>query len=176
MAKDKAEKKVKPKANSKAQRQMAFVFALVVGAVFLPSSALLTVGMIPTVVAWLTDWSPRKTSAVTVGAMNLAGCSPFLLQLWSQGHTFEASVFIFTDPTAIIVMYGAAAIGYMIDWSVSSVVANIVYQQALARRKAIKKRQEDLIERWGREVTGELPLDEQGFPIVPPGAKAPGKG
>ena len=147
--------------------KLMLVVFIVMAAVFLPSSILLFVGMMPTLVAALTDWSPRRTRAITVGAMNLAGCSPFLFQLWSKGHTFEASVDIFTNPEAIIVMYGAAAIGYLIDWSVSGLVAGIVYQQGQARKKAIKKRQADLIERWGPEVTGEMPLDPDGFPLIP---------
>lgn len=178
MSKGKAEKKdssSKKSGNSRAKGHLFFIFMIIAAAVFLPSSALLAVGMMPTIVAALTDWGPRKTRAVTVGAMNLAGCAPFLFQLWGQGHTFEASVAIFTDPTVIVVMYGAAAVGYLVDWSVSSMVAGIVFQQGLARQKFIKKRQEELVERWGPEVTGELPLDEQGFPIVPPASKAPAR-
>jgi hypothetical protein len=174
MSKNKTDTKKEQSTKSPASAggwRMIFVVSIIMAAVFLPSSVLLFVGMMPTLVAALTDWGPRRTRAITVGAMNLAGCSPFLFQLWSQGHTFEASVDIFTNPETIVVMYGAAAIGYLIDWTVSGLVAGIVYQQGLARKKAIKKRHTDLVDRWGPEVTGEMPLDPEGFSLIPLGNK-----
>jgi hypothetical protein len=160
-----AKKSKQPKAGFKAQ--IFIVLSLVMAAVFLPSSVLLLIGMMPTIAAALVDRSKRKTRAVTVGAMNLAGCTPFLLDLWHQGHSFEKSIDIIMDATAIIVMYSAATVGYLIDWAMAGIVASILYQRGLARKKAIMQRQQELIERWGREVTGELPLDDQGFPLAP---------
>jgi hypothetical protein len=146
--------------------QFLIIFGLITSVVFLPSTVILAIGMMPTVAAALVDRSKRKTKAVTVGAMNLAGCTPFLLDLWSQGHKFEDAVSIISEPRAIIVIYVAAVVGYLIDWAMAGIVASILYQRGLARKKAIVQRQKDLIERWGREVSGELPLDEQGFPVV----------
>ncbi len=146
--------------------QFLIIFGLITSVVFLPSTVLLAIGMMPTIAAALVDRSKRKTKAVTVGAMNLAGCTPFLLELWSQGHQFEDAVTIISEPRTIIVIYVAAIVGYLIDWAMAGIVASILYQRGLARKKAIVQRQKDLVERWGREVSGELPLDEQGFPLV----------
>jgi hypothetical protein len=38
-------------------------------------------------------------------------------------------------------------------------------QAGTARSGAIKRRQAELIERWGKEVTGEIPTDRHGFPL-----------
>jgi len=99
--------------------------------------------------------------------MNLAGCSPFLLDLWMKGHNFEKSFSILSDPMAVVVMYAAAAVGYLIDWAMVGLIENILYQKGLARQKSIKKTQGDLIERWGPEVTGDVALDEYGFAVEP---------
>ena len=146
------------------------VAALLMALVFLPTTFLLVIGMMPTVVAAIVDRSRRKTKAITVGAINLAGCTPFLLEMWIQGQDFDKAVSVITNPTAITVMYMAAAVGYLVDWAMSGIVASVLYQRGLSRRTEIQKRQRALIERWGEEVTGNIPLDEHGFPISKPAA------
>lgn len=147
------------------QSQIFLIVGVIMAAVFLPSTFLLLVGMLPTPFAVFVDRTKKKNKVITVGALNLAGCAPFLFELWTTGHDFERSVEIVTDPQAIVVMYSAAAVGYLISWAMTGIVASMMYQRGLARKKAVEKRQKELVERWGREVTGELPLDEFGFAI-----------
>jgi hypothetical protein len=155
------------------QTQIFSIFGVLMALVVMPTTALLSVGMLPTFVAAFVDRTPGKTKAITVGALNLAGCFPFLLQLWSQGHSFDKAIYIISSPTAIITMYAAAAVGYFIDWVLTGFVAGILYQKGEARLKAIAETQAELIKRWGREVTGEIPLDEYGFPLEQFASKAP---
>ncbi|MGB4057750.1 MAG: hypothetical protein WBK77_06675 [Alphaproteobacteria bacterium] len=145
--------------------QIFLTGGLIMAGVFYSVTTLLLVGMMPTAVAFIVDNSRAKTKVITVGAMNLAGCVPFLLELWTHGHSLGDVMKIIADPKAIVVMYSAAAIGYIIDWSLTSVIAAVLYQRGLARQAAIKKRQGELVSRWGEEVTGTIPLDEQGFAI-----------
>lgn len=138
---------------------------VLLGMVFLPTTLLLLVAMIPTAVVLLTDRSKRKTKAITVGAMNVAGTLPFILELWAHGHSFEKSFGIVTDLKAMIIIYAAAAVGYLIDWAMTGIVAGILVQRGHARMKAIRKRQKALVERWGAEVRGDIALDQYGFKI-----------
>jgi hypothetical protein len=147
------------------QTQIFSIFGVLMALVVMPTTALLSVGLLPTFVAGFVDRSPGRTKAITVGALNLAGCFPFLLQLWSQGHTFDRAISIVSNPTAIITMYAAAAVGYFIDWTLTGFVAGIMRQRGQARLKVIAETQEELIKRWGREVSGEIPLDEYGVPL-----------
>lgn len=153
---------------SKNKGRLFLVMGAIMAAVFLPTSTLLFVGMMPTIAAYITDRTRKKTRVFTVGALNFAGCYPFLLELWMQGSGFEKSVEIILEMQNIIIMYIAATIGYLIDWSISGVVAGIVYQSGLMRVKAIEDRQEILVDRWGPEVTGRYPLDKQGFKKAEP--------
>ncbi|MCD8496997.1 MAG: hypothetical protein LRZ85_02285 [Alphaproteobacteria bacterium] len=105
------------------QGQLFLVLGIITGVIFLPSSFLLMVGMVPTPVAVFVDRSRKKTKALTVGSMNLAGCSPFLFDLWIRGHDFDTSMSIALDPKAIIVMYAAAGVGYLLDWAMTGVVS-----------------------------------------------------
>lgn len=150
---------------SRLKIQVFLVGFLVLSAVFLPTAVLLFISLLPMFVAFFVDPTRKKLKAVTVGAMNMAGCMPFLMELWTTDHTLEKAFNIIFDPMAIIVIYAAAGVGYLIDWTMTSLVANIVYQQALLRKKAIEERQAQLVERWGLEVNGTIPLDSEGFPL-----------
>lgn len=143
------------------------VASLITSVVFVPTSILLGIGMMPTVGAALVDKSGKGVKALTVGAMNLAGTTPFLIDLWTSGNTIAYSLKLVTDPRTIIIIYCAAIAGYLIDWALSGIVAGIILQRGTKRRKDILKRQSDLRDRWGEEVTGEIATDAYGFPIVP---------
>ena len=167
-AKNKAAKKTSSKkkaSKSAVKKQLFSVVGLMMAIVFLPTTFILSIAMLPTFVAFIVDRSKRKTKAITVGAMNLAGSVPFLLELWMKGHNFEQAIEIITNPKAIIVMYAAAAVGYLIDWAMTGIIASFLLQRGKARVKAIEKRQKELIERWGEEVTGELVVDKYGFAV-----------
>lgn len=148
--------------------QLLMIAGIITAVVFLPSTFMLLIGMIPTPFAILVDRTRAKNKVITVGSMNLAGCSPFLFELWTTDHSFEKAFDIITDPFAIIVMWSAAAVGYIVNWAMTGIVSATLYQKGLSRQKYIKKRQQELVERWGREVTGELPMDAEGFPVEDP--------
>lgn len=164
-----AKKKKSVKKNKSWGLQIAMIFMLLAAILFMPTTVLLLLGMMPTVVAALID-RQGGTRVITVGSMNLCGCLPFLLDLWTKSHTMEYAISLITDPRTVIVMYAAAGIGYMIDWALSGIVATIMIQRATSRLSAIRKRQEAMIVRWGPEVTGEMLLDAEGFPLDDPNA------
>jgi len=145
--------------------QVLILFSLISAIIFMPTTIMLFLGMLPTLVAGLVDRSGKGTKALTVGSMNLAGCTPFLLDLWTIDHSSENALRIISDPRTIIVIYCAAGVGYLIDWAMSGIVGTIMVQRSGYRMKEIKKRQAALVERWGPEVTGKIPLDAYGFPI-----------
>ncbi len=161
--------KRKPK-RRKGKKQSRWLHTMLVGLillsiVFLSSAVVLFIGLLPMFVAFFVDRSKKKTKAITVGAMNIAGCVPFLMELWTSGGTMETALSIIFDPMAIIVIYAAAGIGYLIDWTATIMIANLLYQRGVARKDTIEKRQKELIERWGEEVNGKVALDHDGFPI-----------
>ncbi len=141
------------------------VVALFAALIFMPTTIVLLLGMLPTMVAAIVDRSGKGTQAMTVGAMNLAGCAPFLIDLWARGHAIDLAVSLITDPRTIIVIYSAAGIGYLISWAMAGIVGTMMVKRSQSRLKEIKKRRDRLVERWGPEVTGEIPLDAYGFPI-----------
>ncbi len=132
---------------------------ILLGLAFLPTSMLLFFGMLPSIVAFFVGARGRGVRASTIVAMNLAGCVPFVFKLWTTGNDFEASIDIVSDMQSLVIMYMAAAFGYMIDWVVTGIVSSYLYQKGINRMKAIRKRQKALIELWGEEVSGNA-VDE----------------
>lgn len=156
--------------------QIFSAFILLAAIACMPTTILLIFGMLPTIAAVVADKSRTGSKSLSIGAMNLAGCMPFLIDLWTKGNTSDLSVQIVTDPRTIIVIWLSAGVGYLINWSMAGIVSTLMVQRSGARLKDIKRRQDDLAERWGREVTGELPLDPEGFPLETEKDKAAGKG
>lgn len=145
--------------------RILLVFIVILSAVYLPTAVFLFVGLLPSIVAFFVDSSRKKRKCVTVGAINLAGCMPFLLDIWFTDHSFSKAVSLLTEPTTIVMIYAAAGFGYVLDWFLTIVVSGYVYQRGSARIKVIQNYQQDLIKRWGVEVSNTVPLDSEGFPI-----------
>ena len=157
--------KAKKRKGGKAGLPVMGLAAVITAFVFIPTTVMLCFAMLPTVAAAVSDRLRGETRALTIGAMNVAGCTPFLLKLWSTGHNLDNAFAIITNPNTIIVIYVAAAVGWIIDWAMSGIVATVMLRNSTSRLKDIKARQAALVERWGPEVTGDLPLDSYGFPI-----------
>lgn len=133
-------------------------------ALFLPTTVFLFFALLPTMAAYFADRS-RGLKALSVGAMNLAGATPFLLHIWMTHNTVSNALMLITDPRVMIVILLSAAVGWLIEWAMSGIIVTIMVQRSNGRLKWIDKRKNDLVDRWGREVTGELALDAYGFPV-----------
>lgn len=131
------------------------------GLVVLPTSILFGVGMIPTIVAYITDRDPEKSAPITVGGLNFCGCMPFAIDLWKHNHTITAAGKIFADPVAWLIMYGAAAIGWALYYGIPPAVANFEVMRAEKRVDALKQVKVGLVQEWGPDVAGDT-FDESG--------------
>lgn len=166
--KTKNKKKVKKASSGKFsfQKLVFAIVALAVILIFMPTSILLGVGMLPTLVSYIVDRSLEKNKTFTVGAMNFSGCFPYLLMLWTGENSTQGAWNFVGTPEVIIVIYTIAGMGYVINWGVTQVVSNILIQRSQARISKIDKEKKQLEERWGAKVNGKYDLDENGFPIV----------
>jgi hypothetical protein len=147
---DKAAEKAEKKART-ARRVMIFSL-MVMSLAFLPSTIVLVICMIPTLVAVMVDRHPQKTAWITVGAMNFAGSLPVWVMLLQGGHTLEMAFQIVTRPAALVVAYGGAAIGWFVYNNVTPLVAGVVLGRNERRLKDIDKRQKELVRKWGEDV------------------------
>lgn len=160
----------KKKKSAGLEKQIILIVMLIGSIMFSALSIILAIGMIPTFVAAVTDRSERRMRALTVGALNFAGCMPFLIEVFRKGNNMETAVQYILEPRTIVVMYMAAGMGYLIDWAMTGIVSSIMVQRGKIRLRDIRKAQSVLVDRWGQEVTGKIPLDEYGFAreVAPP--------
>lgn len=127
--------------------------ALMIGLLFglLPTALVLVVGGLPTIVAFVVDRHARHYLSRCVGFLNLAGIAPYLIKIWMH-HTVIAAMQMLTDPFVWLVMYGAAAVGWVIYLSAPSIAWLQVELTGSHRIMILKARQRRLIEEWGEEV------------------------
>lgn len=130
---------------------------------FLPTTFLFVVGMLPTFVAAALDQGEGKNKTFTIGSMNFAGCFPYLIGLWTSSNSMDKVINYLADPKTIIIIYTAAAIGYFINWAITMGVSNILVQRSHMRIKKIEDQKKQMEERWGKKVNGKYRLNDSGF-------------
>lgn len=131
----------------------------------LPTTVIFFVGMMPTIIVRFTDKKKSRTRVFTVGFMNFAACFPFWFDLMHKGHTFPNAIELIGNPMTIVIMYFGAGMGYLIEWCLAGFVGGLLIARGKKKLDDIIKMQEVLTDRWGAEVSGQISLDPDGFPI-----------
>jgi hypothetical protein len=130
---------------------------LLLAVIALPVALLLLVGIVPSIVAYIIDHTPRRTLTLTVGPLNLAGAGPYCLQLWFGADTVRALGQDLTNVWVWLVMYSAAAVGWLLHLGMPLIV-RFVLERAIDGRKAkLVQIQNKLRAEWGDEVEGGTP-------------------
>jgi len=119
---------------------------------FLPTVLLITVAMLPTGVALVVDRSSSRTGWLCVGGLNFAGLVPGLMELWFDGHTLEHAVRIMSDVLNMMLILGAAGIGWILFMTTPQIIATIMQLTSDRRIAKLKAQQQQLVEDWGPEV------------------------
>lgn len=148
---------------------------IISGFIFLPTTILLIVCMMPTIAAFAVDKSVGKNKTICVAFMNFAGAFPFLMEFWVEfgQQNLENALILIADPQTVIISYLLAAGGYAIDVAVTGIASTIIIDRSKARLKNAQKEKKKLEERWGEEVTGRHRLDDYGFAVKPIPPKKP---
>ncbi|MHA1152295.1 MAG: hypothetical protein ACTSQ7_06445 [Alphaproteobacteria bacterium] len=135
---------------------MTGLLMLPVVAVLLPSCIVLTVNMVPTIVAYVVDRSREKYLAITVGLLNICGTLPALVGLWQRGQSYDAALDIAGNPFHWLMAYGAAGIGWLVYLGLPPILRNYYGITSQARLLNHQRKQKILVEAWGEEVRGEI--------------------
>ena len=152
----KAKAKVKPARRGGGSEALGLVVlsgaVLFLSVVALPVCVLLVVGMTPSIVAYIVDQTPRRTLTLTVGPLNLAGTAPYCLQLWFGIDTMRALSSFLGNVWVWLVMYLAAAFGWLLVLGMP-VIVHFLLERSIDRRKArLVQIQKKLRAEWGDEV------------------------
>lgn len=112
------------------------------------------VGMLPAMVAYITDHDQNKYTSSTVAALNFSGVFPYLVDIFVQGGSFGAVEDKLSYPLVWFVMYGSAAMGWAIVFFspiIAAAVLDGIYSGRILHLEILQKQ---LVEEWGEEVTG----------------------
>jgi hypothetical protein len=150
----------KKKKGGKIGSVLIFILFILSAPFFMPTWTLLLIGMLPTFVALLADTDPQKSSTSSVGAMNIAGLTPFLIDLWIKGQTMDNTFAILREPSNWMIILGAAGIGALIVFAVPQAMASMTLARAENRLKVLKNNLEQLKTSWGPDVANTKPLDK----------------
>jgi pheromone shutdown protein TraB len=118
----------------------------------LPTVLLLAFGLLPAVVAAIVDRREEKYAAYCVGGFNLSGVLPYLFQLWANGDSRVALVAIASSPFTWLVMYGAAALGWLANYWAPQITMRVRRIRDRNEVSRLRRRQEQILEEWGPEV------------------------
>jgi hypothetical protein len=138
---------------------------LLLAVIFLPVAIVLAVGMLPSIVAFMADATRDRTRCLTVSLINFITCFPFVIQVATGPQTIDMALPVITDPINIVIMYAGAVGGYFLDWTMAGISNVIMTARARSRLVEIEKQQKELERRFGEEVTGRIPVDQDGFPL-----------
>lgn len=142
---------------------MFAVFALIILAlVSMASVVLVLFGCLPTFVAVLIDRSPQRFAALSVFAMNFAGLFPYLLDLWMGSNSMSVAIDSLTDVFSLFIIYGSAAIGWVLFAIAPPIVTAVMTFLAQRRVSVLRAAQKKLLQEWGDDVMGEDALPSDG--------------
>lgn len=143
-------------APNKSKKRLYILIALsIVGLVlFKMSFIFFFIGMLPAMVAYIVDHDPKKYASATVAALNFSGVFPYMIDVFMQGGTFIAIEDKLSSPLVWFVMYGAAALGWMIVFFSPIIAATLLDGIYKGRVLHLELMQKKLVEEWGEEVAG----------------------
>ncbi len=144
----------KAKGGSRGGGTMFIVIGTVMAVTALPMCVLFAAGMVPTVVAAIVDRHRSRYLARSVAAMNLAGMVQPTIALLHIGMSIPGVQHILTDSRMWLMMYGAAAVGWLLNLGMPSMARVIVDIRADQLQRQLQTRAKELVREWGEEVTG----------------------
>ena len=113
-----------------------------------PAAVLSLVGLLPTMGAWIADRGRRPYLALCVASTNLCGIVPIALDRLRDGASGPL-VQSLADPTAWLVMYGGAGIGWLLYLGIPPLVQASIIRRIRRQRHRLLRRQRQLAEEWG---------------------------
>ena len=125
-----------------------------------PTVMLLFFGLLPSVVAGVIDRVEGKYATYCVFGMNFSGVFPFLTDIWFGEHSIDSAVEILTNPLDLMIIYGAAAFGWMLYVAVPPVITTFLSVMSQRRVTALRENQGKIIEEWGEAVATALETAE----------------
>ena len=160
-----AKKRVPPRRRKSGDGNgLGVLFAMAIVVLFFinrNTAILVFLGLAPTLVLGFTGKGDNKTQRLMcVGFANASGIMFLIKDVWVNPALFDRMIM---DPNNWIIMWGAAAIGYALNYVGPMIAAMIMQGLAQDRVKNINQQKQELVEMWGHEVLGSKEDDKPDF-------------
>ncbi|MBN66239.1 MAG: hypothetical protein CMM94_01555 [Rickettsiales bacterium] len=109
-------------------------------------------GILPSIVAFLIDRSPGRTTFHTIMACNMSGVLIMLFPLFADGNQPSTLMMMMTDVFNWFIIYMSAAFGWFLVWGspyMGHLIINAFNQRHISKLEHTQKR---LRSEWGPEV------------------------
>lgn len=114
----------------------------------LPVFIILYGGMLPTMVAYLTDERPGRHLTLTVTALNLAGLVLALKPFLASSFSLEASFAVVVQPSSWLTVYGFALVGWLLVWIMPLLAASMLEIADRQRFRSLEIAREAIVRKW----------------------------
>lgn len=129
---------------------LLFFFLGIMAIITLPAFLLLLIGLLPTITILITD--PKNTNKlIIVGAFNMAGVFMYLMGILSE-FTLDHTLTVLSNIFNLVIMFGSAAIGFIIYIEVPNLFLFLHKISAKRRLISIESKLAKLTEEWGQET------------------------
>jgi hypothetical protein len=132
--------------------KLALILLIPLALVFLPTTAVVVTGMIPTLVALVVDSSSKRYLTTTVGGLNLIGCFYFLHLLWSMPQGVSGVMVTLGSSYGWLCALSGAGCGWLLFLGMPTVVRSVAATQARLRLFRLNREMERMVEDWGPDV------------------------
>jgi hypothetical protein len=134
--------------------KLAIIGSIVAALSVLPLCLVAAPGMMPSLAVFFADGKRPRYLSYTVAVMNAAGVLPFLLVVAKGGMSFVVAAHKLEEPFTWLVMYGAAAAGWLTSAATPALARICIEVQAGHRRRGLEALAKAIREEWGDEVAG----------------------
>lgn len=134
---------------------LSFLILLPMLFLMLPTVVFLFLSMLPTFIALIIDTSSKtkfKYKWLCIGGLNFAGSLPFLFKLWFGSNTLDGAINLFLGHVSFIIIYLAAAVGWIFYRCIPPVVLSFLEMSDQRRVVHLRELQTKLVAKWGEEV------------------------
>lgn len=109
--------------------------------------------MAPSIVAYLIDRLPGKSTSTTILYFNLAGVSIFVMQVL-QGSRPLQNMGDAMNVNWILVVYLFAGLGWFLIWILPKIVISLSEYRIQRKIMTMEDKASEILEEWGEEVKG----------------------
>jgi hypothetical protein len=125
------------------------------GAIFLPTTITAAFAMIPSIVSYFFDRDPKRSQTLCVAALNAAGSTPVLLELWSRWNSVPGAVALIASVRPWMWAWGGAAMGYALCLLIPPLAAQFVRGGLQTKLTDLERHAGEMRKAWGEDVAPE---------------------